>query len=123
LIKIVPDNKAKVIVRCHNTQKGAEARKNCTVACIGCGMCQRTCKFDAIHVENNLATIDHEKCKKCGMCVVKCPTGAIQDLLHTPEQLDKIKTSLAAMEAKEAEKKKKAALEAAEAKKAAAAKA
>lgn len=121
LIKIVPENKAKVIVRCHNTQKGADARKNCTVACIGCGMCQRTCKFDAIHVENNLAVVDHEKCKKCGMCVVKCPTGAIQDLLHTPQQLDKIKTSLAAMEAKEAEKKKKAALEAAEAKKAAAA--
>ena len=123
LIKIVPDNKAKVIVRCHNTQKGADARKGCNVACIGCGMCQRTCKFDAIHVENNLASIDHDKCKKCGMCVVKCPTGAIQDILHSPEQLEKIKTSLAAMEAKEAEKKKKAALEAAEAKKAAAAKA
>ena len=123
LIKIVPDNKAKVIVRCHNTQKGADARKGCNVACIGCGMCQRTCKFDAIHVENNLASIDHDKCKKCGMYVVKCPTGAIQDILHTPEQLEKIKTSLAAMEAKEAEKKKKAALEAAEAKKAAAAKA
>ena len=120
LIKIVPDNKAKVLVRCHNTQKGADARKNCTVACIGCGMCQRTCKFDAIHVENNLAVVDHEKCKKCGMCVVKCPTGAIQDLIHTPEQLEKVKKSLAAMEAKEAEKKKKAALEAAEAKKAAA---
>ena len=56
----------------------------------------------------------------CGMCVVKCPTGAIQDLLHTKEQLEKVKTTLAAMEAKEAEKKKKAALEAAAAKKAAA---
>ena len=56
-------------------------------------------------------------------CVVKCPTGAIQDLIHTPDQLEKVKKSLAAMEAKEAEKKKKAALEAAEAKKAAAAKA
>jgi Na+-translocating ferredoxin:NAD+ oxidoreductase RNF subunit RnfB len=54
------------------------------------------------------------------MCVVKCPTGAIQDLIHTPDQLEKVKKSLAAMEAKEAEKKKKAALEAAEAKKAAA---
>ena len=39
----------------------------------------------------------------CGMCVVKCPTGAIQDLLHTKEQLEKGKTTLAAMEAKEAE--------------------
>ena len=57
------------------------------------------------------------------MCVVKCPTGAIQDMLHSPEQLEKIKKSVAAMEAKEAEKKKQAALEAAAAKKAAAEKA
>ena len=54
------------------------------------------------------------------MCVVKCPTGAIQDMLQSPEQLEKIKKSVAAMEAKEAEKKKQAALEAAAAKKAAA---
>lgn len=119
LIKIVPE-KSKIAVRCHNSEKGADARKHCSVACIGCGMCQRTCKFDAIHVENNVASIDPAKCKMCGMCVVKCPTGAIQDLLHTKEQLEKVKTTLAAMEAKEAEKKKKAALEAAAAKKAAA---
>ncbi len=119
LIKIVPE-KSKIAVRCHNSEKGADARKHCSVACIGCGMCQRTCKFDAIHVENNVASIDPAKCKMCGMCVVKCPTGAIQDLLHSKEQLEKVKTSLAAMEAKEAEKRKKAALEAAAAKKAAA---
>ena len=48
---------------------------------------------------------------------------AIQDLVHTPEQLEKVKKSVAAMEAKEAEKRKQAALEAAAAKKAAAEKA
>jgi Na+-translocating ferredoxin:NAD+ oxidoreductase RNF subunit RnfB len=92
----------------------------CKFGCLGKGDCEAACKFDAIHVENNLAVVDHEKCKKCGMCVVKCPTGAIQDLLHSSEQLEKIKTSLKAMEAKEAEKKKQAALAAAEAKKKAA---
>ena len=87
LIKLVPE-KSKISVRCHNTQKGADARKGCTVACIGCGMCQRTCKFDAIHVENNLASIDPAKCKQCGMCVVKCPTGAIHDV-NFPKPLKK----------------------------------
>jgi len=81
----------------------------------------KTCNAGVLPAD--LGCIDHEKCKRCGMCVVKCPTGAIQDLLHTPEQLEKIKKSVAAMEAKEAEKRKQAALEAAAAKKAAAEKA
>ena len=119
LIKIIPES-SKISVRCHNSQKAADARKACTVACIGCGMCQRTCKFDAVHVENNVASIDPAKCKKCGMCVVKCPTGAIQDIMHTPDQLEKVKKTLEAMAAKEAEKKKQAALAAAAAKKEAA---
>ena len=28
-------------------------------------------------MENNLATIDYDKCKNCGMCAKECPTGAI----------------------------------------------
>ena len=28
-------------------------------------------------VENNLAKIDREKCKNCGLCAKECPTGAI----------------------------------------------
>lgn len=98
LIKLLPES-SKVIVQCHSEDKGAVARGNCQVACIGCGMCERTCMFDAIHVNNNLASIDPEKCKKCGMCVVKCPTGAILDLLHTPEQKEKIKAGLVKREA------------------------
>src|SRR5574344_463068 len=66
----------RVWVQCINKDKGAVARKACANACIGCGKCEKTCKFGAITVENNLAWIDSEKCKACGMCVAECPTGA-----------------------------------------------
>ena len=67
----------RVYVRCVNKDKGAVARKNCKVACIGCGKCFRVCKFEAITIENNLSYIDPNKCRLCTKCVDECPTGAI----------------------------------------------
>ena len=100
----------RVWVSCINKDKGAVARKACSSACIGCGKCQKTCKFEAITVENNVAYIDPEKCKACGMCVSECPTGAIHCTAPVQAVVDKLKAK------KEAEKK--AAAEAAAAAKA-----
>lgn len=78
LIRISPA-KNMVICQCHSTDKGAATRKICSVGCIGCKMCEKACKFDAVHVTDNLAFIDPAKCVNCGMCAKACPTGAIKN--------------------------------------------
>ena len=77
LLQLRPVSKF-VVVTCHNTDRGADARKACKVACIGCMKCEKTCEHDAIHVQNFLAIIDYEKCTACGDCVAVCPTNAIE---------------------------------------------
>ena len=108
LIDMVP-KKAQVHVLCSNTDKGAATRKQCDNGCIGCGKCVKVCKFEAITVENNVASIDYSKCKNCGMCLKECPTGAINSF-----NLKHAKLAIAAKEkkAKEAAEKKAAAAQA-----------
>jgi Na+-translocating ferredoxin:NAD+ oxidoreductase RNF subunit RnfB len=75
---------AVVSVSCNSKDKGAVARKFCTVSCLGCGICARNCKHGAIKIENNLACIDSHICiEKCNTptCLDKCPTKAIGSIL------------------------------------------
>ncbi|MCD4735423.1 MAG: Fe-S cluster domain-containing protein [Bacteroidales bacterium] len=88
IIELRPKGKKerRIFVSCVNKEKGGPAKKNCAVACIGCGKCFKVCQFEAITIENNLAYIDPEKCKLCRKCVAVCPTGAIHELNFPPRK-------------------------------------
>lgn len=76
LLTLTPVKK-QAIVLCSNCDKGNLVNKVCKVGCIGCMRCEKTCKYDAIHVKNFLATVDPEKCVGCGECVDICPRHII----------------------------------------------
>ncbi|MDR1006178.1 MAG: RnfABCDGE type electron transport complex subunit B [Bacteroidales bacterium] len=79
----------RIFVSCINNEKGAVAKKNCGVACIGCGKCAKVCAFEAISINDNLAYIDFNKCKLCRKCIEECPTGAIHCVNFPPKKESK----------------------------------
>lgn len=79
LIELVPYN-SKVFVGCNSKDKGVTVKAACSKGCIGCKLCEKNCKFDAIHVEDNIAYIDYDKCIGCGVCAMKCPAKVITKL-------------------------------------------
>ncbi len=68
-----------IVIACSNLERGAYTRKVCDLGCVGCHLCEKQCDHDAIHVINNLATIDYSKCVSCGRCAAVCPRGLISD--------------------------------------------
>ena len=80
VIQMSPE-RAHVRVNCNSKDKGAIAKKACSVACLGCSLCAKNCSHSAIKMENNLAVVDSNICiSQCSekTCLVKCPTGAIK---------------------------------------------
>ena len=96
VIHMVPTD-AKVQVYCNSNDKGAVARKLCTNACIGCGICVKNCSYGAIKVENSLAIVDAKICiEQCheATCIAKCPTGAIRSCVSEVSEKEKEKVEI-----------------------------
>ncbi len=70
---------ADIVIACSNNERGAYTRKFCDIGCVGCHLCEKQCEHNAIHVINNLATIDYSKCVSCGRCAAVCPRQIISD--------------------------------------------
>lgn len=72
-------NGVRVYVACMNTQKGAVAKKNCEVACIGCMKCVKVTDSKSVSVNNQLSYIDTkvDACVHGPALIGCCPTGAI----------------------------------------------
>jgi len=53
--------------------------------CSGCGICERVCPYDAIHVVQvngvKKAQNTRASCKGCGLCAASCPSKAV-DMCH-----------------------------------------
>jgi len=77
LFSLVPVT-GKVYVACSSHDLGKDTKAVCPVGCIACRLCEKACKFDAIHVIDNLAVIDYNKCTSCGECVEVCPMKTIK---------------------------------------------
>lgn len=85
LIEIVPV-KNRVRVVCSSKEKGKAVKDACSAGCIGCTLCVKACKYDAIIFENNLAKVDYKKCVQCMECVKKCPTKAIRAIIDAVDE-------------------------------------
>jgi electron transport complex protein RnfB len=57
----------------------------CCYGCLGYGDCVRSCKFDALHVVEGLATVDYEQCTGCGACAKACPRILIEMVPFTQD--------------------------------------
>ncbi|MBR3971621.1 MAG: RnfABCDGE type electron transport complex subunit B [Ruminococcus sp.] len=80
IITLVP-LKEQAVVRCSNTDKGAQAKKACKAACIGCKKCEKVCDEGAVTIASFKASVDPTKCGGCQKCEEVCPQGSITGLV------------------------------------------
>ncbi|MHA1191865.1 MAG: hydrogenase iron-sulfur subunit [Promethearchaeota archaeon] len=52
-----------------------------------CGLCIKSCPFNAITLDSEKIKIDRFKCKGCGSCVSSCPTGALEMNIDSTEKI------------------------------------
>ena len=68
----------RLFVYCRSKDKGAYAKKVCSVACIACGLCVKDCTAaGGIVLKDNLAVINHDLAPQNDESTKRCPTRCI----------------------------------------------
>lgn len=70
-ILLKPEEKKRFVF--HGLEKAKVARSRC----IGCGECARTCRFNAIVLQDEKAFVNTTFCEGCAACTYVCPTKCI----------------------------------------------
>jgi ferredoxin len=91
IISMVPKD-ATNFIPCSSKAYETTALETCGHACIGCGECEIACPQDAVHIIDNCAVIDYDKCVGCVACTVKCKKKIIIDEFH---DITKLKEEIA----------------------------
>ncbi|MBI5561389.1 MAG: RnfABCDGE type electron transport complex subunit B [Deltaproteobacteria bacterium] len=77
IIEMHPEDH-KLFVYCRSRDKGAYAKKACSVACIACGLCVKDCTVPGgIELIDNLATVNYKLAPQNGESAKRCPTKCI----------------------------------------------
>ncbi|MBI1911663.1 MAG: RnfABCDGE type electron transport complex subunit B [Deltaproteobacteria bacterium] len=77
IIEMHPEDH-KLFVYCKSKDKGAQAKKVCSVSCIACSLCVKDCSVPGgIAVKDNLATVNYAVAPQNDESTKRCPTKCI----------------------------------------------
>ncbi len=93
LVALVPKD-APVHVLCNSPEKGADKKKVCDVACIGCRKCAKAAGDDRIVIDGMLARVNYNAAALALDIVAVCPTQCLQTSLLLSDQSLAVKEEL-----------------------------
>ncbi len=77
IIEMHPEDH-KLFVYCRSRDKGAHAKKVCSVSCIACGLCVKDCSIPGgVVVKDNLAVVNYAVAPQNDESTKRCPTRCI----------------------------------------------
>ncbi|MBI5492166.1 MAG: RnfABCDGE type electron transport complex subunit B [Deltaproteobacteria bacterium] len=77
IIEMHPEDH-KLFVYCRSRDKGAHAKKVCSVSCIACGLCVKDCSVPGgVVVKDNLAVVNYAVAPQNDESTKRCPTRCI----------------------------------------------